>query len=122
MSLLPLDFSSFTGEQFEDLIEAVFRAQLQPATARTSPQNSQFVATTVNRSGRGNDAGRDLLVTTIVRDCISPRVIKWLVQCKHNAVSKRAVSPRDFANDFSFPELLADHRANGYLLVCSTRA
>lgn len=122
MSLLPLDFSTLTGEQFEDLVEAIFRGRLQPLSGTSAlAQSSQFIVTSVSRSGRGNDAGLDLLVTTVVRDCISPRSIKWVVQCKHNAVSGRSVSPRDFINDFSFPELLAHHGANGYLLVCSTR-
>ena len=33
--------------------------------------------TEVSRSGRGQDGGLDILVTTMVRDCIASRLIKW---------------------------------------------
>lgn len=104
-----LDLSTFSPEQFEDLIEAIFRAQMP------SP------VTSVERTGRGADQGMDLMVKTLVSDCVTYREIRWLVQCKHNAKSKRSVQAEDFSRDFSFPDMLSHHNASDFLLVCSTR-
>lgn len=123
MANTPLDLSALNDEQFEDLVEAIFRARMlqQGLEQPTSIESYQLSVISVSRSGRGADEGRDLLVTTLVRDCIAPRKIKWVIQCKHKAVSQRAVSPSDFDNDFSFIDIVKHHDANSYLLVCSTR-
>src|SRR5262249_26197886 len=80
-----LDLSTLNPEQFEDLIDAVFRAQMP------SP------VTSVERSGRGADQGMDLIVKTLVSDGIAHREIRWLVQCKHNVKSKKSVRPGNFS-------------------------
>jgi hypothetical protein len=124
MSNAPLNLSLLNDEEFEDLVEAIFQARLAPQTEVSPAQTVSALASvviSVCRSGRGQDAGLDLSVTTLVRDCIAPRFIKWVVQCKHNASSGKSVAPRDFATEFSFPEVLLHHNANSYLLVCSTR-
>lgn len=123
MSQTPLNLSALDNEQFEDLVEAIFRAKAAPSIYETSDptENIQYAVTSVSRSGRGTDEGRDLLVTTLVRDCIAPRNVKWIVQCKHKAVSRKSVGAGDFINDFGFHEMLLRHDAIGYLLVCSTR-
>jgi hypothetical protein len=104
-----LDLSPLSPEQFEDLIEAIFRARMpEPVIS-------------VERSGRGADRGMDLTVRTLVSDGIAFRETKWLVQCKHKAKSAKAVSPGDFKQDFTFPDILAHHNASDFLLVCSTQ-
>jgi hypothetical protein len=119
----PLDLSALTDEQFEDLIEAIFRAQAPTLQAdqNISSESTLYTIISVSRSGRGQDGGCDLLVTTMVKDFISPRFLRWVVQCKHKAASGRSVSPRDFKDEFSFPDVVTHHHADGYLLVCSTR-
>jgi len=118
-----LDLSTLTDEQFEDLVEAIFRAKLLPSSANgiESTDLTNYAVISVSRSGRGPDHGRALLVTTISTDCIAPQTTRWLVQCKHKAVSGKSVGPGDFAEDFGFNEIVSQHDANGYLLVCSTR-
>jgi len=123
MANTSLNLSALNDEEFEDLIDAIFRARMlrQELEQPVSVESFQLSVVSVSRSGRGTDEGLDLLVTTLVRDCIAPREIRWLIQCKHKAVSGRAVSPSDFANDFSFIEIVKHHDANSYLLACSTR-
>jgi len=119
----PLNLTVLNDEQFEDLIEAIFRAKAPPLPANDVgvAESTSYTVVSVSRSGRGHDEGRDLLITTIVRDCVAPRFIRWVVQCKHKALSGKSVGPGDFDNDFSFPDVVSHHNANGYLLVCSTR-
>jgi hypothetical protein len=102
-----LDLSSIGHERFEDLVEAVFR------------HDDRVVS--INRSGRGADAGRDLLITTQVSDGVSVRQFKYLVQCKHRVSPRRAIGPGDFGCEFAFADRVAHHKADGYLLVCNTR-
>jgi hypothetical protein len=120
----PLNLSLLNAEEFEDLVEAIFRTKIVPQPEVSASQNTSAlpsVVISVSRSGRGQDGGLDLSVTTMVRDCIAPRLIRWVVQCKHKASSGKSVAPGDFAGEFSFPEVLLHHNANSYLLVCSTR-
>jgi len=122
MSNLPLNLSSLNAEEFEDLVEAIFRTKMPPeAKADLESIETPFAGTVtdVSRSGRGQDGGVDLLVTTMVRDCIASRLIRWVVQCKHKT-NGRAVAPHDFVKEFPFPDVLLHHNANSYLLVCST--
>ncbi|HET8671283.1 MAG TPA: restriction endonuclease, partial [Candidatus Saccharimonadales bacterium] len=98
MSDVPLNLSSLNAEQFEDLIEAIFRGKL-PSDAKAEfsldkPSTGSVVS--VIRSGRGQDGGVDLLVTTMVTDCITSRLFKWVVQCKHRTNSKSIGVP-DFS-------------------------
>jgi hypothetical protein len=121
MSDAPLNLSSLNAEQFEDLIEALFRGKM-PSDTKLEPsidRPSTGSVVSVKRSGRGQDGGVDLLVTTMVTDCITSRLFKWVVQCKHRTNSKSIGVP-DFSKEFTFQEILDHHHANGYLLVCST--
>lgn len=119
----PLDFATLTDERFEDLIEALFRtkATLSPVEVESPTKGLPRAVLSVSRSGRGADGARDLLVTTLVVDCIAPRTVRWVVQCKHKAVSGKSVGPGDFIGDFNFREVVSHHDATGYLLACSTR-
>lgn len=123
MSNLALNLSSLNAEEFEDLVEAIFRAKM-PHTTKSEPSSLEMsfagTVTDVSRSGRGQDGGLDILVTTMVRDCIASRLIKWVVQCKHKT-NGRAVAPSDFAKEFHLRDVLLHHDAHGYLLVCTTR-
>lgn len=78
-----LDLSPLSPEQFEDLIEGIFRARMSEPVI------------SVERSGRGADRGMDLIVKTLVSDGIAFRKTKWLVHCKHKAKSSRAVTALD---------------------------
>lgn len=77
MAKMPLDLSTLNDEQFEDLVEAIFRARIPQFGKETSASFAaiQLSVVSVDRSGRGTDEGRDLLVTTLVSDCIPPRRI-----------------------------------------------
>lgn len=118
-----LDLASLDDEEFESLVASIFGAKiLRPPTEHGhSPESFGHTVVSVSHSGRGPDEGRDLTVTTWVSDCVVARQFKWLVQCKHKAKSKRSVQLGDFKNDPSFADVVTQHNANGYLLVCSTR-
>jgi hypothetical protein len=118
-----LDLASLDDEAFESLVAAIFSAKILRPPVEQGDSNESFGHTvvSVSHSGRGADEGRDLTVTTWVSDCVVARQFKWLVQCKHKAKSKRSVQLGDFKNDPSFVDVVTQHGANGYLLVCSTR-
>jgi len=118
-----LDLALLDDEEFECLVAAIFRAKIlhPPPDQKPAAESLGHTVVLVSHSGRGADEGRDLTVTTWVSDCVVARQFTWLVQCKHNAKSKRSVQLRDFDNDSSFVDVVAQHGANGYLLVCSTR-
>lgn len=120
MSNLALNLSSLKAEEFEDLVEAVFRAKVPKLGLGSVETQFAGTVTEVSRSGRGQDGGLDILVTTVVRDCIASRMIRWVVQCKHKT-NGRSVAPHDFAKEFHLRDVLVHHNANSYLLVCSTR-
>jgi hypothetical protein len=117
-----LDLASLNGEEFEKLVAAIFRAKSVPAPSNQTPPSESVNPTVISilHSGRGADQGRDLLVTTVVNDGVIPRQFKWVVECKHYAVSGKSVQLSDFQNSPAFPDIVAHHHANGYLLVCST--
>src|SRR5690349_20468673 len=103
MSDAPLNLSSLNAEQFEDLIEAIFRGKM-PSDTKLEPsidRSSTGSVVSVKRSGRGQDGGVDLFVTTMVTDCITSRLLKWVVQCKHRTNSKSIGVP-DFSKEFTF--------------------
>lgn len=68
-------------------------------------------------SGKGADGGKDLLCVEKQPSCVKGSSRRWLVQCKHNAHSGRAVGPADLE---SIVDACAEHNASGYLLACST--
>ena len=68
-------------------------------------------------SGKGPDGGRDLLCIEKYKSEFKSTNKRWLVQCKHNAHSGKAVGKNDLSgirNDCDA------NKATGYILVCST--
>ncbi|HBC98190.1 MAG TPA: hypothetical protein DC053_00555 [Lachnoclostridium sp.] len=68
-------------------------------------------------SGKGADGGKDLLCIETQMSCFKETSRRWLIQCKHNAKSGRAVNKSDLD---SVVDSCIEHDATGYLLVCST--
>ncbi|EPI0663423.1 restriction endonuclease [Klebsiella quasipneumoniae] len=68
-------------------------------------------------SGKGPDAGKDLIFTENFKSDFVPASRKWLVQCKHKAVSGNSVGNGDLDD---IVDSCAQHECNGYLLVTST--
>lgn len=71
----------------------------------------------VNWSGQGADGGRDLLCVERGDELLGGKERLWLVQCKHNAHSSRAVGVDELE---PIIDSCAQHDADGYLLACST--
>ena len=72
-------------------------------------------------SGRGPDSGRDLLFTEFLKGPLSKERIKWLVSCKDRAESGESVSESDLPSP-GIKDKLAQHNANGFLLITTTTA
>lgn len=70
-------------------------------------------------SGRGPDGGRDLLFSETLSGPLSNEKVTWLVSCKDKAKSGESVTERDLPSP-SIKDKLAQHKANGFLLVTST--
>lgn len=91
---------SVPGEDLESLVEALTeRLGLSP-----------------EKSGRGADAGRDLILTQRHSDPLRAD-IRWLVSCKDHAASGKSV------NEGELPRIenkLRQHNALGFLLVTTT--
>jgi Restriction endonuclease len=68
-------------------------------------------------SGQGPDGGRDLTAEEPGTPDFGGFTRKWLVSCKHRAVSGRAVSYGDVGD---VPGRLAQYGCQGFLLVCTT--
>jgi hypothetical protein len=68
-------------------------------------------------SGEGPDGGRDLLFEEHGVDLLGSKRRTWLVSCKDNATSGRAVGA-DALN--GLVEEVEQHGAQGFLLVCTT--
>jgi len=68
-------------------------------------------------SGRGVDGGRDLICVEHRSSFLLPDNKRWLIQCKHNAVSGKAVGKADLDNVIDGCQ---QHQCQAYLLVCST--
>lgn len=69
-------------------------------------------------TGKGQDQGRDLLITERSHGPIGDFTRRWLVQCKHFAHSAKSVGREDVGS------IIDDCRqvgAEGYLLACSTQ-
>lgn len=71
----------------------------------------------VQWSGVGPDAGKDLVCTEEFPSRFLPATRKWLVQCKHNAHSGKAVGISDLDNII---DSCSQHGVDAYLLVSST--
>ena len=68
-------------------------------------------------SGKGPDGGRDLICTERQDSFFLPSDRRWLVQCKHNAISGKAVGVKDLD---SVVDSCQQHACTGYVLACST--
>lgn len=68
-------------------------------------------------SGKGPDGGKDLLCIERYQSCFKEFTRRWLVQCKHNAHSGKAVSSSELG---TIENSCGLYNADGYLLVCST--
>lgn len=68
-------------------------------------------------SGKGADGGKDLICIERRNSFFAPDEKRWLIQCKHNAHSGKAVGIRDIDN---IVDSCQQHRCRGYLLVTST--
>lgn len=66
---------------------------------------------------RGPDGGKDLLITERLAGKLNAYPFRWLVSCKHNAISGKAVSEADEPN---IRERLESFRADGFLGFYST--
>jgi len=68
-------------------------------------------------TGVGPDGGKDLIVTEKRPGKFGHLTKRWLVSCKHNAVSNRAVSVDDVQN---ISDAIRTVNASGFILACST--
>lgn len=103
----PLDFTKISdGEEFEDLCEDLLKAM-------------GFNIFQPERSGRGPDGGRDIIVTELRYSEIldSYKQIRWLVQCKNNSKANTSVKPSEV---MGIMDKLSRHKCDGYLLITST--
>src|SRR5689334_4658107 len=72
---------------------------------------------TVHWSGKGPDGGRDLVCVERRDSYFISDEKRWLIQCKHNAVSGKSVGVKDLDN---IVDSCAQHGCSGYILACST--
>ncbi len=68
---------------------------------------------------RGPDGGKDLLITETLNGKVGQYKFRWLVSCKHNAVSDISVSERE---EYNILERVADFYADGFIGFYSTVA
>ena len=68
-------------------------------------------------TGRGIDGGKDLICTERIIGNFDVSIKRWVVQCKHNAHSGKAVSQKDIDN---IENICLANKADGYLLACTT--
>ncbi len=73
----------------------------------------------ISLSGEGPDGGKDMLARISVLAPLRPHPRTWVVECKDNSVAERSVGVGDVA---SITDRLFQHRADGFLLVTTTRA
>jgi hypothetical protein len=102
IDFLELEARGEPGEEFEQLMRALFEAKgLQ-----------------VTFSGRGPDEGRDLLVEESLHGAITgTEKQKWLVWCRNKARSNRAVAESELP---SISDKCTQHRVDGFLLASTT--
>lgn len=68
-------------------------------------------------SGKGADGGKDLLCIEKPLSNFKTVEKRWVVQCKHNAHSRKSVSLNDLEDIVGVCD---EHNATGYMLACST--
>jgi len=69
-------------------------------------------------SGRGPDGGRDLVCIEETTSIFMQTSKKWLIQCKHKAVSGASVGVNDLDDIVTS---CAQHECDGYVLITSTQ-
>lgn len=69
-------------------------------------------------SGRGPDGGRDLVCIEETNSIFMQTSKKWLIQCKHKAVSGASVGVADLDDIVTS---CAQHECDGYVLITSTQ-
>ncbi len=99
-----IDFTQIeSGEDFELLCEDLLQAM-------------EF--TIVQQPARGQEGGKDLIVSEIVRDKMGfTEKRETLVQCKHRAKSGKAVGFAEVAN---YRDVMDEYEVRRYLLITST--
>jgi hypothetical protein len=102
--IMPIDFTQIeSGEEFELLCEDLLQAM-------------EF--TIVQQPARGQEGGKDLIVSEIVRDKMGfTEKRETLVQCKHRAKSGKAVGFAEVAN---YRDVMDEYEVRRYLLITST--
>lgn len=68
-------------------------------------------------TGKGPDGGKDLVCIERVKGNFKTFEKRWIVQCKHNAHAKKAVSEKAVTNII---DICTSNSATGYLLACTT--
>lgn len=100
---------------FSELISAVPGEGLEELTRQLGRRKGL----SPSWSGRGSDEGRDLIFTEELSGPLAKEKITWLVSCKDKARSGDSVSERDLPSP-GIKDKLAQHKANGFLLVTTT--
>src|SRR5690606_28355044 len=72
----------------------------------------------VHWTGVGQDGDRDLIAIESEKGPIDKFERTWLINCKHNAWSKKSVSVKDLSN---IADACKSINAQGFLLTCSTQ-
>ena len=100
---MKIDFKILTPEAFEFLCEEILKAK--GLIIRSRP-------------ARGPDGGKDIIAIKEFQDDMGVfHKEKWLVECKHLAVSDRSVREADIGN---VEARMRVHNTNRYLLITST--
>lgn len=100
---------------FAELVSAVLGEGLEQLTRQIGRRKGL----SPTWSGRGPDSGRDLLFTEFLSGPLSKEKITWLVSCKDKAKSGQSVTEKDLPSP-GIKDKLAQHKANGFLLVTTT--
>lgn len=100
---MKIDLTEITSEDFEFLIEDILIKK---------------GFSIISRPSRGPDLGKDIIVERYVQDDMKNTFFeRYLVECKHFAVSKKSVRENDLKN---IVERIKLHKANRYLIATST--
>jgi restriction endonuclease len=102
-----LDFNKLSGTPKGEAFEALIRLL------------GERFGMVVQWSGRGADGGRDLIFIETQSGPISTRLTRWLVSCKDNSESNRAVTEKDVG---SVLDKMNQHKCAGFLLATTTTA
>jgi hypothetical protein len=102
-----LDFNELDGDPPGERFEALVRLI------------GERLGLVVQWSGRGADAGRDMIFIENQQGPLRMRPVRWLVSCKDNSQSNKSVSEKDIG---SILDKVQQHRCDGFLLATTTTA